>query len=96
MTTEPRSKRQPRPYRPYHPRIGSDFEVQDAATVDASTRRFLAQVLTGATVLALSVTAVHGAFSGQFLAIEIVWAVTGPIVGALVTYYFGPQRRDLP
>jgi len=43
---------------------------------------------------AVAVTGSYGLVTGQYAAIEVVWAIAGPLVGAVVAYYFGVHRRD--
>jgi hypothetical protein len=42
----------------------------------------------------IAITGTYGLFSGNFTPLEAAWAIAGPIVGAIVAYYFGPQRKD--
>jgi hypothetical protein len=42
----------------------------------------------------VAISGLYGLATGNFLPLETVWAVGGPIVGAIVTYYFGSQRKD--
>ena len=39
---------------------------------------------------------VQGLRTGNFGGLEAVWAVAGPVFGAITAYYFGPQRKDQP
>jgi len=45
-------------------------------------------------VVAIGTTGAYGLATGRYVAIEVVWAVAGPLVGAVVAYYFGVHRRD--
>jgi hypothetical protein len=62
--------------------------------VEAQTRDFLAKAIVVAAGVALATTGVYGLFTGNFNIVIAVWAVAGPLVGGVVTYYFGPQRND--
>lgn len=93
MTSDPRRNRRMHPNLPFRPAIGSDFELEDAVVVDARTRAFVARELAFATSAAIAVTGLQGLITGDTTAISTVWAVTGPIVGALVSYYFGAHRK---
>jgi predicted membrane protein len=53
----------------------------------------VARALAFATSAAIAVTGLQGLITGDTTAISTVWAVTGPIVGALVSYYFGAHRK---
>jgi uncharacterized protein YqgC (DUF456 family) len=44
--------------------------------------------------LAAAVAGIYGLVTGNFTPVAAVWAVAGPIIGAVVAYYFGPQRDD--
>jgi len=81
--------------KPYQPAIGSDFgDFQQAATIEARTRGFLARFLAISAAAALVITGGYGFLTRNYVPVEVVWAVTGPIIGALVAYYFGPRRND--
>lgn len=43
----------------------------------------------------MTVAGVDGLATGSYLAVEVVWAVAGPMLGALVTHYFGSTGKDL-
>lgn len=79
--------------RRYQPAIGSAFDgVRD---VEARTRDFLARLIACATVVAIGGAGFYGLIAGNYMAVVGVWTVVGPILGALVAYYFGPQRNDI-
>jgi hypothetical protein len=46
------------------------------------------------TVSVVAVTGGYGLITGNYMAVITVWAIAGPIVGAIVSHYFGPQRND--
>jgi hypothetical protein len=83
----PQSHRKPKPFQPA---IGREFNGVEE--VEAQSRGFLARVVASVTALAVIVTGLYGLLTGNYTAVIAVWSVAGPIVGALVTYYFGPQR----
>ena len=84
---KPRSK-------PFQPAIGAEFPLSDVPTIEARTRGFLARGLAIFVSVAVAITGAYGLATANFLPLEAVWAVAGPIVGAIVAYYFGPQRKD--
>lgn len=76
--------------KPFQPAIGTEFAgVQE---VEAKTRSFLARLLASAIVIGVLVAGGYGLVIGNYTAVIGVWSVAGPIIGALVAYYFGPQR----
>ena len=76
--------------KPFQPAVGREFDgVQE---VEAKTRDFLARLIASATVGGVLVAGSYGLITGNYMAVVAVWSVAGPIIGALVTYYFGPQR----
>jgi hypothetical protein len=78
--------------RPFQPAIGTEFA--GVREVEARDRGFLARSIAVATIGAVAVTGLYGLATGNFVAVIGVWSVAGPIVGAVVAYYFGPQRND--
>jgi hypothetical protein len=74
----------------FRPRIGREFDLQEAHVIDARTRGFLS-LGAGA---AVAITGAYGLVTGSYLAVEVVWAVAGPMFGALVTHYFGSAERN--
>ena len=83
----PRSRAQEKPYQPA---IGREFDVQEE---EAKTRGFLARLIALTTVTAVVAAGGYGLITGNFSAVNAVWIVAGPIVGAVVTYYFGRHER---
>jgi hypothetical protein len=78
----------------FRPRIGRDFELEEVHVIDARTRGFLSRVITIGAGGAVVVTGTYGLATGSYLAIEVVWAVAGPMPGAMVTHYFGSAGKD--
>ncbi|WP_428486327.1 hypothetical protein [Rhodopila sp.] len=78
----------------FQPRIGMDFELHEVHVIDARTRGFLSRVIAVGAGGAVSVTGAYGLATGSYAAVEIVWAVAGPMLGALVTHYFGSAGKD--
>ena len=78
--------------KPFQPAIGREFGgIQEE---EAKTRGFLARVVALTTVAAVVVAGFYSLVTGSFMAVAAVWSVAGPIIGAVVAYYFGPQRND--
>ena len=77
--------------KPFQPALGREFDVEE---VEARTRDFLARLIALATVAAVGTAGLYGLATGSYMAVIGVWSVAGPIIGALVAYYFGPQRND--
>jgi hypothetical protein len=84
--------RSPDRKKPFQPAIGTDFGTVEE--VEAKTRGFLARVFAVTTVSVVAVTGGYGLITGNYMAVITVWAIAGPIVGAIVSHYFGPQRND--
>jgi len=78
--------------KPFQPAIGSDFGTVDE--VDAKTRSFLAKFIASSLAIVVGITGSYGLITGNYVAVIGVWSVAGPVFGAVVTYYFGPQRND--
>lgn len=77
---------------PFQPAVGKDFgRVEE---VEAKTRDFLARLIASVAVTGVGVAGGYGLFTGDHMAVIGAWTVAGPIMGALVAYYFGPQRND--
>jgi len=95
MTGATPRNRQPqssRARKPFQPAIGKEFDgVQE---VEAKTRAYLAKLIASATVAGALIAGGYGLVTDNYIPVMGVWSVAGPIVGALVTYYFGPQRND--
>jgi nitrate reductase NapE component len=78
--------------KPFQPAIGTDFgPVED---VDAKTRAFLAKAVAIFAGTAVAITGGYGLITGNYIPLISVWAIAGPFIGSVVTYYFGPQRND--
>jgi hypothetical protein len=77
----------------FRPLVGRDFELEDVHVIDAHTRGFLSRAIAiGAGAVAVS--GLYGMATGSYLAVEVVWAVAGPMFGALPTHYFGSAGKD--
>ena len=79
--------------KPFRPAVGRDFGSVD--DVEARTRGFLARFLALAAAAGLAVSGMKSLADGNYAAVIGCWAVAGPIVGALVAYYFGHRRKDI-
>jgi hypothetical protein len=80
----------------FRPRIGTDFDLHEARVIDARTRGFLSRAIAAGAGAAVAVTGTYGLATGSYLAVEVVWAVAGPMFGAIVAHYFGSAERDTP
>lgn len=78
--------------KPYRPAIGKEFEIDEVPTIEARTRSFLARVVAVSATTALTITGLYGLTTAQFGPVEAVWAIAGPLVGAVMAYYFGVHR----
>ena len=79
--------------KPFQPAIGTDFgRVED---LDAKTRGFIARVVALTSAGGVIATGGYALMTGDNKAVITVWAIAGPFVGAVVSYYFGPRRGDL-
>ena len=78
--------------KPYQPRIGLDFEIEQAPAIEARTRDFLTRSITILVGTSLAASGTYGVLNNNYTAVEIVWAIDGPLLGAMVTYFFGPYR----
>ncbi len=91
-TPDKNRSRSVRRTKPYQPAIGTDFgRVEE---VEAQTRGFLARFIALAAATSIAVTGIYGLVTGRYMAVITVWAIAGPIIGAVVSHYFGPQRND--
>lgn len=79
--------------RKFQPRIGRDFEIEEAHAINARTRDFLARIIAIGSGTAIASTGTYGLATGQFGPLEVVWAISGLMCGALVTHYFGSPGR---
>ena len=86
LNQSPRSSRAKKPFQP----IGREFD--GVREVDAKTRAFLARSIVSTTIVGVLAAGGYGLVAGSYMAVIGVWSVAGPIIGALMTYYFGPQR----
>jgi hypothetical protein len=78
--------------KPFQPAIGSDFgKVEE---VEAKTRGFLARFIAWTAAIGVAATGGYGLVTGNYMAVIAVWAVAGPIIGAVVSHYFGPRGYD--
>jgi hypothetical protein len=92
VTPDRKSPRLSHGRKPFQPAIGRDFgRVEE---VEARTRGFLARTVALAAVSGVAVTGGYGLMVGNFMAVITVWAIAGPIIGAVVAHYFGPRRSD--
>jgi len=87
----PRNQRRRGP-KPFQPAVGREFGTVEVH--ETRTRGYLARLIGSAAVAALGVTGAKGLADGNYTAVAGCWAVAGPIVGALVTHYFGHGRKD--
>jgi hypothetical protein len=78
----------------FQPRVGRDFELEDVHVIDARTRGFLSRAIAIGAGGAVAVSGGYGLATGSYLAVEVVWAVAGPMFGALLTHYFGSAGKD--
>jgi hypothetical protein len=79
----------------YQPRIGRAFELEDAHLIDARSRGFLVRAITFGAGAAVAITGTYGLVTGSYIAAEVVWAVAGPMLGAVTTHYFGSAGKDV-
>lgn len=70
--------------KPYQPTIGTDIEIDDVPAIEAKTRGFLARFVAICVAVAVAVSGVDGLVTGRYAALEIIWAVAGPLVGAVM------------
>jgi hypothetical protein len=78
--------------RRFQPAIGRDFGA--VGEVEARSRGYLMRVVVSLTTAAIVATGGYGLTTGDHTPLVAVWAIAGPFVGAMVAYYFGPQRSD--
>jgi hypothetical protein len=78
----------------FQPRIGEAFELQEVHVIDAKTRGFLSRAMAIGCGGGIAVSGCYGLATGSFIAVEVVWAVAGPMLGAMVTHYFGSTGKD--
>ncbi|MDB5402673.1 MAG: hypothetical protein QOF70_2697 [Acetobacteraceae bacterium] len=78
----------------FQPRIGRDFDIEEVHVIDARTRGFLSRAIAVGAGGAIAISGTYGLATGSYIAVEVVWAVAGPMFGALVTHYFGSAGKD--
>jgi hypothetical protein len=78
----------------FQPRIGRDFDLEEVHVIDARTRGFLSRAVALGAGGAIAISGTYGLATGSYIAVEVVWAVAGPMFGALVTHYFGSPGKD--
>ena len=84
--------------RKFRPAIGRDFAIEEIRAKEsyetAQTRNRLALLFSSAGWVAIATASVHGLLTGNFSYLLAVWAVCGPIVVGIASYYFGRGRKD--
>jgi hypothetical protein len=78
--------------KPFQPAVGSDFGRVDE--VEAQTRGFLARTIAMAAIVGVTASGAYGFLTGNTTPVVTVWAIVGPIIGAVVSHYFGPHRSE--
>jgi hypothetical protein len=91
---DPSRARSPRSESRFQPRIGRDFDLEEVHVIDARTRGFLSRAIAVGAGGAIAISGTYGLATGSYIAVEVVWAVAGPMFGALVTHYFGSAGKD--
>ena len=79
----------------FQPRIGREFEIENVQIIEARSRGFVGRAVTIGTGVAVATTGAYGLTTGNYIAAEVVWAVAGPMVGVVLTHYFGSAGKDL-
>lgn len=79
----------------FQPRIGREFDMEEIHVIDARTRGFLSRAIAIGSGSAVGIAGCYGLATGSYVAVEIVWAVAGPMLGALVTHYFGATGKEI-
>ncbi len=92
VTQDKKTSRSGRREKPFQPAIGTDFGQVDE--VEARTRGFLTRLIALALSAGLAVTGGYGLVTNNYMAVTVVWSVAAPIVGGVMTFYFGLQRND--
>jgi hypothetical protein len=81
--------------KPFQPAFGKDdFEVTEPQLVEAKTRGFLVRLVAVMIAAAVGITGLRGLLTGDYHALTAVWTVAGPIMGAMVAYFFAVHRKD--
>ena len=82
-------------------KVGRRFEGLDAEVLEATARVAKAKTANGLAWLflsgffiALSAASVIGVVDGTFNELNAVWIVAAPVLGAVITYYFGGRLVD--
>lgn len=79
-----------------------EFQIIEAGTKQieaktamrmARTRDWLALVIVSGIAIALTVSAIHGYFEGNYDKLHWVWTVVAPFVGGVVGFYFGRKME---
>ncbi len=78
----------------FQPAHGTEFEIDSVPTIEAKTKGFIVRAVISAALVALVVTGIYGLFYQKYGPLVSTWAVVGPIVGAMITHYFGGHRKD--
>jgi hypothetical protein len=80
----------------FQPRFGLGWEMEDARAIVARNRGFLLRWVSIGAGAAVTVTGAHGLATGNDTAVEIVWAIGGPMLGMIVSHFFGPAGKEPP
>jgi hypothetical protein len=81
--------------KPFQPAFEKDdFEISEPQLVEAKTRGFLVRLVAVMIAAAVGATGVRGLLTGDYHTLTAVWTVAGPIMGAMVAYFFGVHRKD--
>lgn len=79
----------------FQPRIGREFDLEEVHVINARTRGFLFRAITIGSGGAVAIASCYGLATGSYVAMELVWAVAGPMLGAMTTHYFGSTAKDM-
>jgi len=75
----------------FQPEVGADFSI--GGVTELKKRIFIELWLVIAITTLLLAAGLYSIFiSGEFETIQVAWAVSGPIVGMVVTHYFADPR----
>ncbi len=86
-----------RPRGKFHPAHGREFDISldDLVRYQTSrTRDRLAYLILAGAAGATAIAALAGFSTGSFTGVQNVWAATGPIIGAVLGYYFHRTHKD--
>jgi len=78
--------------KPFQPAVGTDYGA--VKEVEAKTRGFFTRAIISAGIVGLAVAGGYSLITGNYMVVIAVWGVVGPIIGAMTSYFFGPQRND--